>query len=168
MTDKDLQRLVVKWQKRLRLMDWDINASFDDDDTLAELGAWGACDPQGFLRTATMIFRRPEEAKKKQTAFDLEVIIVHEILHIFFAPLKNENHAELTAEEQMIHTLAILLVSLERQGKKAGRATTFDKPETMIIKGQHSCASHSVKKERYGKKVDKIGYRAIRISKSQA
>jgi hypothetical protein len=150
MTDRDLQRLVTKWQKRLRLMDWDINAKFDDDGVLIDLEAWGACDPQGFLRTATMIFRRPEDAKKKQTQFDLEVIVVHEILHMFFAPFKHDSHAELTAEEQMVHTVAILLVSLERQGKKVIRATSFDEPETMI-KGQHSCAPNSVKKERYGR-----------------
>jgi hypothetical protein len=147
-TDRDLQQLVSKWQKRLRLMDWDINAKFDDDGILADMDAWGACDPQGFLRTATMLFRRPEDAVRRQTQFDLETIVVHEILHVFFAPFKNDNHAELTAEEQMVHTVAILLVSLERQGKKVIRATSFDEPET-IIKGQHSCAPDSVKKERY-------------------
>jgi hypothetical protein len=150
MTEKELNRLVIKWQKRLRLMDWNIQAKFDEDELLQEWGAWGACNPQGFLREAVMIFRHPDEAKLVQPKYDLEVIVVHELLHIFFAPIKHRDHAGLNAEEQMIHTIAILMVDLERHGKKAGRATSFDSLETG--KGHtFSCAYHSFKKDSYDK-----------------
>jgi hypothetical protein len=156
MTEKELNRLVVKWQKRLRLMDWNIQAKFDTDGILEDLEAWGACNPQGFLREAVMIFRHPHEAKQIQAKFDIEVIVVHEILHIFFAPIRHRDHAGLTAEEQMVHTLAIMLVSLERQGKKAGRATSFDSLEN-AVGHSFSCAYHSFQKERYTKGTD-CGY----------
>jgi hypothetical protein len=149
-SQKELTGLVTKWRKRLRLMDWNVTANFDNDGILKEKGVWGACLPQGAIREAGMLFRNPVDATADHPLFDLETIVVHELLHIFFAPLNHESYAEITVEEQMVHTVSILLVALERQGKKVGRAMCFDSVE-INVGNAVSCAPRIASKKNANK-----------------
>jgi hypothetical protein len=151
-SDRDLKQLVLKWQKRLRLMDWDIEAFFDTDE-MQECEAWAMCNAQGFLRSATMRFQHPDYAKLRQPNFDLECVVIHEILHIFFAGIRHRDYAGLMLEEQMVHTMAIMLISLERNGKNAGPAKSWDTLDTLNL-GAFCCSRHSVQKERHQEGLD--------------
>lgn len=144
-TNADLRRLMLKWQKRFRLMDWDITIQFDREDGICDLrGAWAMCFCTGPIRAVDIIIKHHKFSENKD--YDIEVVLVHELLHIFWSGIHHKDSAGNQLEEQMVDTLSILLVDLERHGSKAGRPIPFDSP---LYKGRHVCARHSVKKERY-------------------
>lgn len=145
-TRAELRKLLVKWQKRLRLMDWDITIDFDrEDGVLDEVGAWALCSRTGAIRDAEILIKHPKFSDNKN--YDLEAVLVHELLHVFWSGMRHKEFAGMMLEEQMVDTLSILLVELERKGSKVGRPTPFD--TKAYIPGRYSCARHSVKKESY-------------------
>lgn len=163
MTLAELQAMVVKWQKRLRLMDWDVEVTFDDDKVCENQDSWAMCFCTEFLRYARIYFVHPDliDDPEFDRDVDFEVLVVHELLHIFWSFYEHGDHAGLVAEEQTVDTISTLLVHLERYGETVGRA-----PISPLPSNRPSIASrgrNSVKKERYLTK-GKHGNRTVRIS----
>jgi hypothetical protein len=145
-TKAELRKLLVKWQKRLRLLDWDITINFDKEDgVLDEIGAWARCGVTAAIRDVEIVIKHPHHTLNPY--YDLEMVLVHELLHIFWSGMRHKDFAGLMTEEQMVDTLSILLVDLERHGKKVGRATPFDTKAFAV--DNRLCARYSVKKESY-------------------
>lgn len=113
MTISDLEVLVHKWQERMRLLDWDIAVTFATKEETETFN--GLCIPFLHSRTAEITIAN-EDADDGRTLTDVEITVVHELLHIYFAPFKTEcgTLAE-TAEEQAINALSHLLVALDKR-----------------------------------------------------
>ena len=120
-SQEELDAGVAKWAKVLRLQDWDITAKicvqreFTDGDSV-----WGRCHPKPKKKDAYIQIR--DQADYLNTVEehltlprDMEVDLVHEMLHIHFQPFEpDEEGPEWTAMEAAIETLARALVKLDR------------------------------------------------------
>lgn len=114
MTLQELNGYVMKWQKILRLQDWDVDVQFEDKWNME--GAVGLCTYDLTLPKAWIKIVHPEQ----QPGEDPEATVVHELLHIKAAAFHNENTgwlkgAKLDALEVMIETTAQALVGLDRK-----------------------------------------------------
>ncbi len=115
----DLRALLVKWQRVLRLQDWDVSARIASQQEVG-VGANASCNVNRALHHATIRivserdFGVPEFPEWR--TYDPEVLLVHELLHIpadAFAPGPVDKlRAELY--EQFIETLAHTLIELSR------------------------------------------------------
>jgi hypothetical protein len=101
------------------LTDWDLKVRFSTKDEAKE--NWGLCIPSKTTKSALIHIANPrwfkEEDKEIQGwMWDPEVTLVHECLHIPFSifdfPVGSIKH---TVEEQVVCTLAQLLVALDRR-----------------------------------------------------
>lgn len=114
-TQEQLDAALARWQRILRLQDWDIRASLRPrgiDDTQD-----GHCIVHWRLKSATIrIVNQNCEGSLPEWPYDCEHILVHELLHIPthpFAPDKETMNDDLF--EQHIDSLAKVLVALERE-----------------------------------------------------
>ena len=121
MTQEDLERLLAKWQRILRLQDWDVHLrvvrrwEMHNEDTMGEC--------EYLLRKRCAVIRILDSADYDPGTpwpQDQERTLVHELLHLAFAPFSRTEagSAEAVAEEQVIHALASALVAL-RRGQEA-------------------------------------------------
>ncbi len=111
----DLGELVTRYQDLLRLRDWRIDVSYLPDlvDSRGR-PVWGLCYPTVDARVATIEIRDPNtppagvtpEAAAKQVV----ETVVHELVHLHFAPFGNASPAEIAAEEQAVWALAEALI----------------------------------------------------------
>lgn len=79
MTDAKLEKLLFKWQMRLKLMDWQITA------TLGTFPDSSTCMGEAEIRT-----RWKEADITVKNVENVELNLVHELLHVKFPYLSNE------------------------------------------------------------------------------
>jgi len=123
-TNQQLQRLAREWQARLRLRDWDISVFFaDKEETKKAIGpAFGATRPAPGHKIAMVAIKRPEDIEPDVMGCpDIEVTLVHELLHLhgdafdhFFIDKETKRPTEYFALEAMIELSAIAMVELKR------------------------------------------------------
>ena len=128
--------LLNEWQERLGLQDWvislTINCKFDD---LELDNACGETDWEDTIKTATIkIISEKEYGYDRLTKFDLEKILVHELLHIKFGLLSfttQDYEGKVMAEvrHQLIDDLARALVMAKRGETK--RRANYNKIKDM-------------------------------------
>lgn len=113
LTRKQTEKLSLEylkyWQKRLRLQDWDIRIEVDNDIENCSGQVTKSLDYQW----AKILIKDPTKLPEdRYLVEDLEVTIVHELLHIRMAYItgKKANHHE----EMAIETIAQNLVALKR------------------------------------------------------
>jgi hypothetical protein len=116
-TLQQLRKLSSKWQTRLRLLDWDIYVRWAFKQENEDV--WGICYPSNTTKEAVIIMQNPRLYKELDPDYyqaDVEVTLVHEILHLHFAPFNNPSgsHMEMI-EEIIVSHLAQLLVALDRR-----------------------------------------------------
>ena len=123
---EQLDAALDKWQKILKLQSWNVNARirrlWSRPD---EHGSLGCCnyrlakmnstidllDPIDFLENDALNF-----GLRSDETLDHEEVLVHELLHLHFAPFAAENNTlENTTQEQAIDQLARALVALDRK-----------------------------------------------------
>lgn len=103
----DLRALLEFWAPVLRVQDWQIEASYDP-----KLAALGVCYPDHVYRRARIVIA-PEQD-------DVEASLVHELLHLHFAPFETEGgSAERTEEERAVESLMRGYIDLRRSGVPA-------------------------------------------------
>ena len=108
----ELDRLLEKWQRILRLQDWDVKIKFA---TYGELdGHEGDCNVVLERKHATIRILRPEhfDATEKDLPYNLEDTVIHELLHIYFEACHIDEQYK-KAEETAICMLADALLRLE-------------------------------------------------------
>ena len=116
MTSKQLNSAVAKWQKRLRIQDWDIETELvSRGDIIDRIDAdvLGACHCMETKKKAQILLLHPAELSPKDDS--LETILVHEMLHIVM-PVQDlnikvdNNNPVYIAYERIVDQLARTLV----------------------------------------------------------
>jgi hypothetical protein len=118
--EAQLRKRCAYWQKVLRLTDWNISVRVADDE---ELEQGGDCQVHQHSKLALIRVRGIETysptsgwRKAFPEQFDMEITLVHELLHIPFDRLidtEDDEFAQLW-EEQALEFLAQALVKLSR------------------------------------------------------
>ena len=115
-TQKQLSTLVREWQKRLRLMDWKVEAKVVD-----HLGFFGRCQFKVTTKDALIEVCSLETLDPERLGVrDWRVTAIHEMMHLHVAPfhhLIKDDSPESDAMEAMVELTAIALVEA-KEGKK--------------------------------------------------
>lgn len=118
-TQANIEKLVKKWQKYLRLQDWDIRVVLHNQfECVAEI------HQKTNSREAVLNIREAPLASKRTGAWmptddDYEISIVHELLHLQFWITVEEFYGKKKATREMekaVDTMAKVLVNLKRNG----------------------------------------------------
>ena len=114
-TNEQVHDWLHLWQRRLRLEDWKIDVKIVRIWDL-EQGTLGHIDWSIPHKTATIKVLNPSdyELPKDKIPTDMELSIVHELVHLHLSALPL-NKASRNAEEQVVSMIADALVSLEHQ-----------------------------------------------------
>lgn len=107
MTQTTLQALLERYQRQLRLLDWDISVEFCSLRDMPD-NAIGCIRIDDRRTSATMRILRPEDWSETETD-DIDGVIVHELLHIILWPLRQE-HDELIVQEKIINRLEDIIL----------------------------------------------------------
>ncbi len=118
LAQEEAERLCAEWKRTLRLEDWDIAVRIARGNGLdLSAGNQGCCSWTLSRREATVKLMAPVDYDK-DCIFpqDMEATLVHELLHLHFAPFaaKEDGSPEDVAQEQAIHALSLALVALKR------------------------------------------------------
>jgi hypothetical protein len=120
-TEEELAILGRWWQEKLKLQQWEIvfqlvpkkHTSFVDIDCQARV-FWKRAGLQ-----AQVMLMRHEDWASEEFPHDMEKSLVHELLHLVFAPFAAEGEdTEMDiAQEQAIQIISRALIDLKRAGK---------------------------------------------------
>ena len=118
-TDEQVHDWLKLWQKRLRLEDWKIEVKIVRIWDL-EQGTLGHIDWSAAHKTAVIKVLNPAdyELPKDKVPTDMELSIVHELVHLRLSALPL-NKSSRNAEEQVVSMIANALVDLERHEQPA-------------------------------------------------
>ncbi len=116
MTQRKLDNTLRRWQKRLRLQDYDISVEFADAATMDGGDAVGMCHIDWQNGTARIRVLRPEAIEHEAEHFhNVEMTIVHELIHFLLHPIIKPNKQGTLAhavEEQVVEKIAKGLLNL--------------------------------------------------------
>ena len=110
----NLSKVASRWQKILRLQDWEVDIDFYRARDFTNADALGECtfninSREGFIKILNPIDYEGE--------YDLEWIVVHELLHLHFADWTAKNNYECPVSgEQAIDSIAQALTRLNKAG----------------------------------------------------
>lgn len=112
-----LGRWVREWQRILRLQDWKVKAFLKREDDMSVPDADGVCHFQITKKRGHIELRDPIDFGSPSFPVNLEQVIVHELLHLHFAPFQGKaGSPQLLAQEQAIEAIADALIELKRKG----------------------------------------------------
>jgi hypothetical protein len=118
LNNKQLQEKLSYWQKRLRLQDWLIDARIVRQMDMMGQDCQGECNYNLLKKMAVInVLDHCDYQPNEIFPQDMEWCLVHELLHLHFAPLHIENENE--AEEQAIDLISQALVGTLRECKGA-------------------------------------------------
>lgn len=111
-----MQKLLQEWQHRLGLDDWFIDLRTDVSPNDMQLNLCeGETEWNEVNKCAVINILNPKDYGTRITPFDKEKTLVHELLHIKFAFLQNnENELQNRLVHQMIEDMAKALVNAKR------------------------------------------------------
>lgn len=114
--DEELKSACEEWQKRLRLQDWVVKCKISRNKDVAT-NSQGHCNWVIQKKMATILILDPldypEDTMHPQ---DMEQTLVHELLHLHFAPFDDESDTpKEVAIEQAIDCIAYGMVQLHRE-----------------------------------------------------
>ncbi|MBR3241182.1 MAG: hypothetical protein IKF90_00595 [Parasporobacterium sp.] len=116
-SEEILKELCKEWQERLRLQAWNIECGIYRERNFSNNGCDG--ENEYDLRNGNSLIRilDPLDYPKSRFPQDMEATLVHELLHLHFAPFEPEKDDGLD-HHIMEHTICILsetLVALKRE-----------------------------------------------------
>lgn len=113
----ELRKLCQEWQSRLRLNDWEIKLFISRERDMIRPGlqgenTWEIKNKSAIIKILDPIDYPPDVLWEQ----DMEKTLVHELLHLHFAPFDKyeEDSMEGIAIEQAIDAIAKALVTLKR------------------------------------------------------
>ncbi|MEH2384915.1 MAG: hypothetical protein V7K14_03790 [Nostoc sp.] len=105
------QQSCQEWQQRLGLLDWDVSVKIVSSEEIEE-------DAEGRVtwvinkKTADIKLIKPEgHPFDALRPYDMEETLVHELLHLHFAPFNIDTGLKAISQEQAINAIAKALVS---------------------------------------------------------
>ena len=114
--DDRLTALCAEWQKRLRLQDWDVYIYFVRYYEMKCSDADGECTYDLSRKDAQINILCEDDCPEP---VDIEVVLVHELLHLHFAEW-TERHDECPVSGELaIDIIAQTLVNLKREAVKS-------------------------------------------------
>lgn len=121
-SQEQLEQYLHDWQKELRLMDWDVSIAIKPAHKMFTQDAQASIEWQLAEKTAMIHILHPDDYPDGLVRDqDHEVSLVHELLHLHYAPFE-ETEAGTLAHDMMelsIDTISHTLVRLKREGEKA-------------------------------------------------
>jgi hypothetical protein len=117
-TLEELQELCALWQQRLGLQDWQVALRLGRAADAGGDHAAGCCDHVLPQRVARITLREPADfGADPLVPVDLERTLVHELIHLHFAPFEVEDGTPGNiVQEQAINALTRALLRLAREG----------------------------------------------------
>lgn len=113
-----LNDALAYWQKALRLQDWTVVAEVVPGHITDY--AQGDCSHYLKLKEACIRLADPKHRRSNSfSAWDSETTLVHELLHLHFAPFRpdeDETPLEFIFWEQAIEQIAKAIVAINRRG----------------------------------------------------
>ena len=110
---KNLSKLSAKWQKILRLQDWEVDINFYRSRDFTNSDALEECTFNINARDAVIKILDPIDF---ETEYDIEEVVVHELLHLHFAQWTvDNNYICPTSAEQGIDCIAQALIKLDKR-----------------------------------------------------
>ena len=118
MTQRDLENLLSKWQKSLRLQDWDIQVRFVRGHEIE--GNQAQIKHNNDYKNAVIRLRDPKDWPPGDWQEDSESDLVHELLHLHMSTFEGTKPGtkEQVGLEQAIECITEALVKLERAARK--------------------------------------------------
>lgn len=118
-TEEELRAKCIEWQKILRLQDWIITLVISRE---RNMNLKGNAEIEATLpkRMATIRILDPlDYPPNRVESQDMELSLVHELLHIHLFPLfaDREDEMRMVAEEQAIEAISRGLIALKRNGE---------------------------------------------------
>ncbi|MBN3875211.1 hypothetical protein [Nostoc sp. JL23] len=106
------QQSCQEWQQILGLMDWDVSVKIVSADYLDE--AEGQITWDLGKKIADIKLVKPEGYPfDAMRPYDMEQTLVHELLHLHFAPFNADTGLKAISQEQAINAIARALVNLK-------------------------------------------------------
>lgn len=119
----NLLELVDRWQGLLRLRDWQLDVRYVTDLAAPDGSpCFGLCSRFVDAKRARILIRDPETSAALSDSHDIEDTVVHELLHLHFAPLAEDTPAGIAAEEQAVWAISGAFTAL---GKDSGQQARF-------------------------------------------
>lgn len=119
LTVEQLREKCAEWQKILRLQDWDVQVSVDRAFNMKLREVSGECEWLLQAKRAHIRILHPDDHPRDTSlSEDMEQILVHELIHLHFAPFDKfeDGSLEQIAMEQAVDLIADSLVRLYRGG----------------------------------------------------
>lgn len=111
-----LQAKLSLWRRRLNLTDWDITVAIVPMSDLIDEDAERQVEFCLLKKQADIKLITPEEYPKDALRdYDMEVLLVHELLHISMVLFSPNSGVKAVALEQSINAIASALFSLSRE-----------------------------------------------------
>jgi hypothetical protein len=114
---EQLEDRLQYWQARLGLRDWGIEIMFDRaynmGDDLAKIHIM-----EDKRRARIRMTEANDFDPSSLLPYDMEQVLIHELLHIHFWPLTRDGGSNVTAEEQAIEAISWALITLERRAEE--------------------------------------------------
>ena len=113
LTDQELKALCYKWQKRLRLLSWDINIEFKHRRELTDMSRHGEVCYNWETASATIKVSHGDELSEYCSGRkeSIERIIVHELLELLINPITDDRCQ--TDKEQAINMITDALIGFK-------------------------------------------------------
>jgi hypothetical protein len=112
------ERLLRKWQRILRLQDWDVSITYGRWHEVHN-GAHAHLHHSWERHEAHIVVRDPDDQKEPVWLGDneIEITIIHELLHLKFAGL-NIPDTTVSEQEAVVESLARTLLKLEQKDEQ--------------------------------------------------
>ncbi len=122
-SSEQVQGWVKRWQERLRLQDWKVEAHIVrradlKPETLGNL-KWNSEDKTAAIK---VLDPRDYDLAPDRIAQDMELTVVHELIHLHLSVLPRDPLKK-GVEEQVVDKISIALFNLEKQGDIATAAS---------------------------------------------
>ena len=113
------EMLCRKWQRVLRLQDWDVFITVKRRADMLEdyQDAYGYCIPNLQSKQAVIVIRSEIDHDDAPLPYDAEQVIIHELLHLFtadFSCFESPGSLEYIGMEQMVEILSWAFIKLDR------------------------------------------------------
>jgi len=121
---QELQLLMKYWQERLRLQHWDVKLKIVRAADFSQESARGENNWEQSTAESVIHILDPADWPK-DTPFeqDMEITLVHELLHLHFSPFDNtakESQEKIMLERAIDHIAKALVEVRRRKGDKNG------------------------------------------------